>query len=163
MATLPAASRNSHAHPLPNWPTAAWLNFALNDSKSPNVLLMTSAPVLVPDVSADPRYIKVVEDARSELVIPLLVKDRCIGVFDLESPELDAFNKRYRTLKTVLLESLDEGAVKRAPEWVKMTLLEKYRDLPNPATYRCEVDIEFPYQETTLPVAKRKLMAQLVS
>jgi phosphoserine phosphatase RsbU/P len=49
--------------------------------------------VLVPDVSADPRYIKIVDDARSELVIPLMLKDRCIGVFDLESPELDAFSK----------------------------------------------------------------------
>jgi len=51
--------------------------------------------VLVPDVSADPRYIKVVDDARSELVIPLLLKERCIGVFDLESPELDAFTKSH--------------------------------------------------------------------
>src|SRR4029077_17561504 len=50
-------------------------------------------PVLVSDVSDDPRYIRLVEDARSELVIPLLLKDRCIGVFDLESPELDAFKK----------------------------------------------------------------------
>jgi sigma-B regulation protein RsbU (phosphoserine phosphatase) len=49
--------------------------------------------VLVPDVSVDSRYIQLVDDARSELVIPLLLKDRCIGVFDLESPELDAFNK----------------------------------------------------------------------
>jgi sigma-B regulation protein RsbU (phosphoserine phosphatase) len=51
--------------------------------------------VLVPDVAADPRYIKIVDDAKSELVIPLLLKDRCIGVFDLESPELDAFNKSH--------------------------------------------------------------------
>ncbi len=51
--------------------------------------------VLVPDVSVDDRYIKLVDDARSELVIPLLLKDRCIGVFDLESPELDAFNKGH--------------------------------------------------------------------
>jgi phosphoserine phosphatase RsbU/P len=51
--------------------------------------------VLVPDVAADTRYIKVVDDARSELVIPLLLKDRCIGVFDLESPELDAFSKTH--------------------------------------------------------------------
>jgi sigma-B regulation protein RsbU (phosphoserine phosphatase) len=51
--------------------------------------------VLVPDVSQDPRYIKVVDDARSELVIPLMLKDRCIGVFDLESPELDAFSKSH--------------------------------------------------------------------
>ncbi|HKT78823.1 MAG TPA: GAF domain-containing protein [Vicinamibacterales bacterium] len=58
--------------------------------------------VLVPDVSVDPRYIKVVADARSELVIPLLVKDRCIGVFDLESPELDAFSKKHVEILTLL-------------------------------------------------------------
>ena len=50
--------------------------------------------VLVPDVTLDPRYIKYVPDVRSEVAIPLLVKDRCIGVLDLESPEPDAFSKR---------------------------------------------------------------------
>ena len=59
-------------------------------------------PVLVPDVAADPRYIKVVDDARSELVIPLMVKDRCLGVFDLESPELDAFTKHHVEILTLL-------------------------------------------------------------
>jgi sigma-B regulation protein RsbU (phosphoserine phosphatase) len=58
--------------------------------------------VLVPDVSKDPRYIKVVDDARSELVIPLMLKDRCIGVFDLESPELDAFTKNHVEILTLL-------------------------------------------------------------
>ena len=58
--------------------------------------------VNVPDVSADPRYIKVVDDARSELVIPLMLKDRCIGVFDLESPELDAFSKTHVNILTLL-------------------------------------------------------------
>jgi len=58
--------------------------------------------VLVPDVSLDPRYISVVPDVRSELVIPLLVKDRCIGVFDLESPELDAFNRSHVEILTLL-------------------------------------------------------------
>jgi sigma-B regulation protein RsbU (phosphoserine phosphatase) len=59
-------------------------------------------PVLVPDVSLDPRYIKVVDDVRSELAIPLLVKDRCIGVIDLESPEPDAFSKRDVEIMTLL-------------------------------------------------------------
>lgn len=59
-------------------------------------------PVLVPDVSKDPRYIKVVEDVRSELAIPMLLKERCIGVFDLESPELDAFSKRDVEILTLL-------------------------------------------------------------
>jgi sigma-B regulation protein RsbU (phosphoserine phosphatase) len=59
-------------------------------------------PVLVADVSKDPRYIKAVEDVRSELAIPMLLKDRCVGVFDLESPELDAFGKRDIEILTPL-------------------------------------------------------------
>ena len=58
--------------------------------------------VLVPDVERDERYINLVTDVRSELVIPLLVKDRCIGVFDLESPELDAFTKNHVEILTLL-------------------------------------------------------------
>lgn len=58
--------------------------------------------VLVPDVSQDPRYIKLVPDVRSELAIPMLLKDRCIGVVDLESPELDAFSKRDVEILTLL-------------------------------------------------------------
>jgi sigma-B regulation protein RsbU (phosphoserine phosphatase) len=59
-------------------------------------------PVLVPDVSQDPRYINAVKDVRSELAIPLLLKDRCLGVLDLESPELDAFSKKHVELLTLL-------------------------------------------------------------
>jgi sigma-B regulation protein RsbU (phosphoserine phosphatase) len=59
-------------------------------------------PVLVADVSQDARYVNLVDDARSELVIPMLLKDRCIGVFDLESPELDAFTKEHTELLTLL-------------------------------------------------------------
>ena len=59
-------------------------------------------PVLVADVSKDPRYINLIEDVRSELVIPMLIKERCIGVFDLESPELSAFTKEHKELLTLL-------------------------------------------------------------
>ena len=58
--------------------------------------------VLVDDVSKDPRYIAVLDDVRSELVIPLLTKDRCIGVFDLESPELAAFTPRHKEILSIL-------------------------------------------------------------
>jgi phosphoserine phosphatase RsbU/P len=58
--------------------------------------------VLVPDVSQDPRYINLVPDVRSELAIPLLLKDRCIGVVDLESPQLNAFSKRDVEILTLL-------------------------------------------------------------
>jgi sigma-B regulation protein RsbU (phosphoserine phosphatase) len=58
--------------------------------------------VLVADVSQDPRYIKLVDDVRSELAIPLMLQDRCIGVVDLESPQLDAFSKRDVEIMSLL-------------------------------------------------------------
>jgi len=59
-------------------------------------------PALVADVSKDPRYLNLIEDVRSELVVPMLIKERCIGVFDLESPELGAFTKEHQELLTLL-------------------------------------------------------------
>jgi sigma-B regulation protein RsbU (phosphoserine phosphatase) len=52
-------------------------------------------PVLVGDVRADARYVGLVAETRSELVVPMLHKDRVIGVLDLESPQLDRFNERH--------------------------------------------------------------------
>src|ERR1700686_2914383 len=42
------------------------------------------APVRVPDVSADPRYLMVNPETRSELAIPMIHKGQVIGVLDLE-------------------------------------------------------------------------------
>jgi len=64
------------------------------------------AVVNVPDVTKDPRYIPWVEDCRSELAVPLLVKDRCIGVLDLESPNYDAFGKHDVEVLTLLASQL---------------------------------------------------------
>jgi sigma-B regulation protein RsbU (phosphoserine phosphatase) len=58
--------------------------------------------VLVGDVTTDPRYVPCVEDVRSELVIPLMLKERCIGVFDLASAELDAFSQQDIQILTPL-------------------------------------------------------------
>lgn len=59
-------------------------------------------PIVVDDVTKDPRYIDAVKDTRSEMAVPLMLKDRCIGVFDLESSELGAFNKKHVELLTLL-------------------------------------------------------------
>jgi hypothetical protein len=71
-------------------------------------------------------------------------------------------NERYRTLKTRVLGSVGDG-IRNSPENIKWMLMRKYHDLPNPATFACETDLDFPYGETILPVAKRKLMARLFS
>jgi len=63
-------------------------------------------PVLVPDVSADPRYLPVNPETRSELVVPLIHKDRVIGVLDLESPEPGAFVEEHVQALTILAAQL---------------------------------------------------------
>jgi sigma-B regulation protein RsbU (phosphoserine phosphatase) len=59
-------------------------------------------PVLVGDVRKDPRYVSLVPETRSELVVPLLYKDRVIGVLDLESPVLDRFTEQHVKVLTPL-------------------------------------------------------------
>lgn len=75
--------------------------------------------VLVPDVSTDARYINAVADARSELVVPLMVKDKCIGAFDLESPELNAFSQRHVELLAPLA-SQAAVAIENARLWEEL-------------------------------------------
>jgi phosphoserine phosphatase RsbU/P len=62
----------------------------------------TRQPVLVGDVSRDPRYLRLIPQTRSELVIPLIHRDRVVGVFDLESTELDRFREEHIQVLTPL-------------------------------------------------------------
>lgn len=71
--------------------------------------------------------------------------------------------ERYRQLKTTLLETIKMTSLHKTPEAFKLEVIEKYQDLPNPAMYMCETDLDFPYESTILPIAKRKLMLQLYS
>jgi sigma-B regulation protein RsbU (phosphoserine phosphatase) len=59
-------------------------------------------PILVGDVRKDPRYVNLIPETRSELVVPLIHKDRVVGVFDLESSVLDRFNDEHVKVLTPL-------------------------------------------------------------
>src|SRR5437667_6163858 len=50
-------------------------------------------PVISPDVRNDPRYINARDKTRSEMVGPIISNDEVIGVFDLESDELNAYSE----------------------------------------------------------------------
>jgi sigma-B regulation protein RsbU (phosphoserine phosphatase) len=58
--------------------------------------------VLVPDVTKDPRYIQINPETRSELAVPLIYKDRVLGVLDLEHTRRGYFTDEHvRTLTTM--------------------------------------------------------------
>ena len=59
-------------------------------------------PVLVPDVTVDPRYVMVNPETRSELAIPMVNKGKVIGVLDLESPQLNYFTEDHVQTLSIL-------------------------------------------------------------
>ncbi|HSY31631.1 MAG TPA: SpoIIE family protein phosphatase [Verrucomicrobiae bacterium] len=64
------------------------------------------APVRVPDVSSDPRYLMVNPETRSELAIPMIHKGQVIGVLDLESPQLNYFTEDHVQTLSILAANL---------------------------------------------------------
>lgn len=48
---------------------------------------------VVPDVSADPRYLQCFPSTRSEIVVPIIYKGMVLGEIDIDSDLLNAFSK----------------------------------------------------------------------
>lgn len=66
-------------------------------------------------------------------------------------------HEKYRGVHTMFLESFKKG-VGITFENVKIDLIRRYKQLPNPATYLVESKIVCPLDETLLPIAKRLLV-----
>jgi len=65
--------------------------------------------MLVGDVTTDPRYISGVPDVRSELAVPLIVKNKVIGVIDIESPQPNHFTEEHKRLLTLIASRMAVG------------------------------------------------------
>ncbi len=65
--------------------------------------------ILVDDVTEDPRYIPAVPNVRSELAVPLVTKNRVIGVIDLEARHAGYFNEEHKRLLTLIASRMAAG------------------------------------------------------
>lgn len=103
-------------------------------------------------------------------LVPLYQQDGYVLVYD-ESQHLV---RAYRYAKTwtqldddrMIRLSLEpiEVRYKRLSETfegMKLELIRRFKDLPNPATYLVRTSMGFPLQETMLPIAKRLLLRAL--
>jgi sigma-B regulation protein RsbU (phosphoserine phosphatase) len=62
---------------------------------------LTRQPILLNDVSISEHYIPVNPEVRSELAVPLIAKNRLIGVMDLESEQAGYFRPEHLRLLTL--------------------------------------------------------------
>jgi sigma-B regulation protein RsbU (phosphoserine phosphatase) len=66
-------------------------------------------PVLVDDVRKEKGYIAAVPNVRSELAIPLIVKNRLIGVIDIEAQQIGYFTEEHKRLLTLIASRMAVG------------------------------------------------------
>jgi hypothetical protein len=72
----------------------------------------------------------------------------------------DSTQDQLRTLNTVLIERVQKKPL-YTYERLKLDLIRKFADMPNPATYLILAKMKFPFTETLMPVAKRLFVKHL--
>ena len=65
--------------------------------------------ILIDDVTKDPRYVSAIPNVCSELAVPLITKNRVIGVIDLEARHVGYFNEEHSRLLTLIASRMAAG------------------------------------------------------
>jgi len=81
-----------------------------------------------------------------------------LKLFRFEVSIFQSSEDQYRSLKTTFLKALKQGSAMLSPGSIKLDLIREVKELPNPATFSFDTRLDFSFQQTLLPVAKRKLM-----
>ena len=79
------------------------INLPLDGDKGITVrAAKTGKPVLVPDISNDEAYVEFGENMASELAVPIKIGDKVLGVLNVESKRLNAFDEKDQELLEIL-------------------------------------------------------------
>jgi hypothetical protein len=98
-------------------------------------------------------------------IVPLHLKEGYLFLYRTRHSETDIYHYQIRLfehheqrgVRTTHIETVRKG-VSTTFENLKLTLIKKRRELPNPATYLVESPADYPVQETLLPIAKRLIV-----
>jgi sigma-B regulation protein RsbU (phosphoserine phosphatase) len=77
--------------------------------------------VFVPDVAKDARYVSFFPGVRAELAIPLVHRDKLVGVLNIEGPEVEAFTPEAQTALAVLAShaavAIENATLYKEAQW----------------------------------------------
>lgn len=111
-------------------------------------------PVLVADVLKDPRYIALNPETRSELAVPLIYKEKLIGVLDLEHTRPGFFTDQHRRMMTTLAAQI-AVAIENARLYEKIAIQEKRMEQDLALAHA----LQYRLLPATCPVLKRSEVA----
>jgi len=69
--------------------------------------------IIVPDVNADPRFLACSLETRSEIVVPIMDSETCLGEIDIDSDQPDAFDETDRQFLEAVANRLAHVLVPR--------------------------------------------------
>ncbi len=84
------------------------------------------------------------------------------NVFRYQLTFFENAEEKLRGLNTTFIETTPTSQW-ITHESIKRDLIRKFKDLPNPATYSLYAKLNFPFDNTLMPIAKRFLVKHLVS
>jgi len=91
-------------------------------------------------------YLLIAEEVKQEL-----------AVFQYEVALFEKAEENYRSIRTTFI-SREIKSLARSVQQIKLDLIKRFKELPNPATFLVTSKLHFPVTETILPVAKRHLI-----
>lgn len=104
-------------------------------------------------------------------IIPSYLEEGYIFVPDNSKSGLNLFryevsiyaspDDSQRALKTKYIRTIPIDILHQPANSIKLKLIRHHKDLPNPATYSFHTKLDFPFDETIFPIAKRKFMRYL--
>jgi hypothetical protein len=84
-------------------------------------------------------------------------KDRNTRVYHYRLSIFERHDEKFRSIKTFFIDKWQRN-ISTTYEHIKSELIRKRSELPNPAVYSIETGLNFPVDETLLPIAKRSLV-----
>jgi hypothetical protein len=87
---------------------------------------------------------------------------RSTRVYQYRLSIFEKHDEKYRSIRTEYIASWERNLV-NTYENIKSELIRNKADLPNPAVYSIEVDLNYPVEETLLPIAKRSLVRYITA
>ncbi|MBO9699118.1 MAG: hypothetical protein J7604_02855 [Sporocytophaga sp.] len=83
-------------------------------------------------------------------------------VYEYQVTLFQTAEAKYRGIHTHFVESISK-TIGNTFENIKLELIKKYKKLPNPATFLVNSKINYPFEETVMPITKRLLVKKLYS
>ena len=84
-------------------------------------------------------------------------KERTNWVYEYQITIFENKEDKFRGINIQFIDTYEQS-ITTTPESIKLDLINRRKHLPNPAVYYVFSDINFPLEQTLLPVAKRSLV-----